>query len=225
MSPESTSNTYDSLRDRLISSEFEPGQRLRSDVLRDDYGVSASNIRELLFRLSTVGLVEFLEQRGFRMPIQSAEVLDDLARTRILLECEGACLSIRYGSVAWEARLIAAHHELKHIETHIGSMQNIIKRSDTGFDELYGLWAKAELNFHRTLIERSQSNILKEYHLQVYYRFRQQLISTDRDFVYIPTNVDQHQGILEAVLERDEVMVKRCIHDHLARHLTISSMD
>lgn len=219
MSPESTANTYESLRDRLISSEFEPGQRLRSDVLREDYDVSASNIRELLFRLSTVGLVDFLEQRGFRMPIQSADVLDDLAKTRVLLECEGACLSIRYGGVAWEARLIAAHHELKHIETHIGSMQDMVKRSDEGFDELYGLWAKAELNFHRTLIEKCHSTILQEYHLQVYYRFRQQLISTDRDFVYIPTNVDQHKGILGAVLERDETLLKQCIHDHLSRHL------
>ena len=108
-------NIYDQLQDRLLCGEFNPGQRLRSDVLRSDYDVSASTIREVLFRLSTFGLVDFIDQRGFRMPEQSTALQHDLTQTRILLECQGACLSIRYGSVAWEARLNAA---TSRIETH-----------------------------------------------------------------------------------------------------------
>ena len=107
---------YEQLRERLISGEFTPGQRLRSEALRQTYNVSASTIREVLFRLSLVGLVDFIEQRGFRMPKQSLALQHDLTQTRIMLECEGACLSIRYGDVAWEARLNAAHHELKHMK-------------------------------------------------------------------------------------------------------------
>lgn len=225
MSTDKQLSTYEHLRNRLIIGEFEPGQRLRSDVLRLDYDVSASSIRELLFRLSTEGLVDFLEQRGFRMPKQSVALEHDLTQTRILLECEGACLSMRYGGVAWEARFSAAHHELKHIETHIGSQLDTLKKSDKGFDELLALWAKAELNFHRTLIDECRSEILKDFHLQVYHRFRQQLITTDKNFIFIPKSVDQHQSILDAVLKRDEELVKKRIRAHLSRHLSKAILD
>ena len=206
-------NIYEKLRDRLVSGEFEAGQRLRSDELKTDYDVSAGTVRELLFRLSSVGLVDFLEQRGFRVPELSKAVQHDLTQTRIMLECEGVCLSIRNGGVAWEARLTAAHHELKHIETHI------IQQSFNGSVELLSLWRNAEMKFHKTLIEECQSELLKEFHENVYHRFRQQLITTDIQFDHVPKNVEQHQKILEAVLTRDEVLVRKLIYKHLSRHL------
>lgn len=204
-------NIYTNLRDRLINGEFDPGQRLRSEQLKQDYRVSASTVREILLRLSAVGLVDFLEQRGFRVPQQSIALQNDLTQTRIMLECEGACLSIQHGGVGWEARLNAAHHELKHIETRIPSAAMN--------DELLALWAQAEFNFHRTLIDECQSEVLKEIHLQVYQRFRQQLITCDKQFAFVPENIAQHKAILDAVLQRDEDLVRRSIHKHLARNL------
>ena len=211
--PSSEQNIYEKLRDRLTSGEFEAGQRLRSDKLKKDYDVSAGTIRELLFRLSSVGLVDFLEQRGFRVPELSKEIQHDLTQTRIMLECEGACLSIRNGGLAWEARLTAAHHELKHIETHIN------QQSFDGSVELLSLWRVAEMKFHKTLIEECRSELIKEFHENVYHRFRQQLITIGRQFDHIPMNVEQHQSILEAVLQRDEDLVRKLIYKHLSRHL------
>ena len=207
-------NIYEKLRDRLVGGEFEAGQRLRSDEIKKDYNVSSGTVRELLFRLSSTGLVDFLEQRGFRVPELSQEVQHDLTQTRIMLECEGACLSIRNGGVAWEARLTAAHHELKHIETHIN------QQSFDGSVELLSLWRAAELKFHKTLIEECKSELLKEFHENVYHRFRQQLITIDRQFDHVPKNVEQHQNILDAVLKRDENLIRKLIYSHLSRHLT-----
>jgi len=221
MSTETT--LYDSLRNRLVSGEFKPEQRLKSDDLRGDYGVSASTIREVLFRLSTVGLVDSFEQRGFRVPEQSTKVSHDLTRMRIMLECEGACLSIRYGGVAWEARLNAAHYELKHIETRVRTAKqsnDLLSNWTEESYELLALWTEAELKFHRMLIEKCGSEVLKDFHLQVYYRFRQQLITCDRKFVFIPANIKQHQKILDAVLDRNEALVNEHIRTHLSRHLT-----
>ena len=204
--------TYEHLRDRLISGEFTPGQRMKYEDLRLDYKLSVSTVRELLFRLSSIGLVDFIEQRGFRVPKETEELRRDLAQSRILLETEGACLSIRYGGVAWESRLNAAHHELKHIESHVSS-------ASAPPEELIPLWSTAELKFHRTLIEECRSEVLQQLHLQVYYRFRQQLISSNKHFGFITENVDQHQGILEAALNHDEDLVSERIYQHLARHL------
>ena len=210
-------NIYESLRDRLTSGEFEAGQRLRSDQLKQDYDVSSGTVREFLFRLSSVGLVDFLEQRGFRVPELSRSVQHDLTQTRILIECEGACLSIRHGGVAWEARLTAAHHELKHIETHLH------QQSFDGSVEVLSLWREAEMKFHKTLIDECQSELIKEFHENIFYRFRQQLITIDRQFDHVPQNVEQHQSILEAVLQRDEALVRQLIYKHLSRHLAPQS--
>lgn len=206
-----TPSLHDILRDRVVNGEFAPGQRLRPEALRKDCDCSASAVREALFRLSTVGLVDFQEQRGFRIPQRSPALQHDLTQFRILLESEGACLSIRNGGVAWEARLTAAHHKLSHIESRIGD--------GMGAPKLLALWTEAELEFHQTLIEACGSDVLKQTHARIYQQFRQQMISSDREFSYIAENVAEHRGILEAALVHDEDLIRQRIHKHLSRNL------
>ncbi|MEP5376242.1 MAG: GntR family transcriptional regulator, partial [Hyphomicrobiales bacterium] len=107
---------YTTLQDRLIFNGFEHGAKLRAELLAKEFGCSASTVREALFRLSTVGLVRFQEQRGFRVTEKSATKLAELTHLRVLLEGEGAVLSIRNGGVSWGARLTAAHYKLSYIE-------------------------------------------------------------------------------------------------------------
>ncbi len=202
---------YVHLQHRLISNDFNFGEKLRAEQLKQDYGCSASTVREALFRLSTEGLVDFQEQRGFRVPEKSALLLSELTHLRILLEAEGAVLSIRYGGVAWEARLTATHHQLSHIEKRI--------HASSDASPLVDLWFYAELEFHQTLLSACGSETLKAMHLQIYFRFRQQLMEADRSFDFISMNIRHHQSILEAALDGDESMTRQKIHDHLARHL------
>ena len=211
MKAEDQKNLYDALHDRVVNGEFPAERRLRPDVFADEYKCSASTIREILFRLSTVGLVDFREQRGFRMPPMSIERKNDLTRFRIVLECEGACLSIRQGGLAWEARLSAAHHKLSHIEAHIPG-----KEADS---EVMALWTLAELEFHQTLIDACGSDILKSTHAVIYQQFRQQMITTDRTFQFLPENVIQHQAILAAALAHDEPAMRDTITAHLLRNV------
>lgn len=203
---------YDQMRDRVVNGEFLPKQRLKSADLADTYRISASSMREILFRLSTVGLVTFQEQRGFRIPAQSDQLQHELTQFRIMLESEGAVLSIRSANIDWESRLMAAHHKLSHIETRITAAP-----TDRA---IVTLWTRAEQEFHQTLIDACGSDVLKQTHEVIYHRFRQQLITKDKQFAFVPENVKQHQSILDAVLARDEDAVRTRIHDHLSRNLT-----
>lgn len=203
---------FDDMRHRLITGEFGYGSKLRAEKLRLDYNCSASTVREVLFRLSTVGLVDFQEQRGFRSPYQSVERQHELTHMRILLESEGACLSIRLGGVEWESRLSAAHHKLSHIETRV--------RSSGDVTPLLGLWSRAEQEFHETLIDSCGSKLLKRTHKVIYEQFRQQLVSAETNFGYFPENIREHQAILDAALERNEDLMRVTVNDHLARNLS-----
>lgn len=203
---------YQTLKSKLISSGFEHNAKLRAEVLREEFGCSASTIREVLFRLSTVGLVSFQEQRGFRVPNRSPQKLIELTHMRVLLEGEGTVLSIRMGGVAWEARLTAVHHQLSHIEKRIHTQGDP--------DDLIDIWSQSEKEFHETLISACGSETLKQMHGLIYAQFRQQLMVSDRHFDFISTNIEHHAAILDAALSGDEDLTRQKIHDHLARHLT-----
>lgn len=203
---------FETLHQQLITNCFAHGAKLRAEVLRGDFGCSASTVREALLRLSTVGLVSFQEQRGFRVPERSPQLLAELTHMRVLLESEGAALSMERGGVAWEAQLTAAHHQLSHIETRI--------HDSADPTELIGLWAHAERGFHETLISACGSDTLKTMHAQVYARFRQQLMVADRSFEFISDNIRHHQQILEAALSGDKAATATKIANHLARHAT-----
>ena len=205
-------NIYLELKRRLTLNEFQHGTKLRAEILRREFDCSASTVRETLFRLATQGLVNFQEQRGFRVPEMSPTKLIELTHMRILLEGEGAVLSIRHGGVGWEARLAAAHHKLSHLEKRIHSLEDS--------SELVDLWFSSETEFHQTLISACGSTTLKQMHGIIYNQFRQQLMQADREFVFISENIKQHNEILEAALESDETLTRKRVHDHLARHLT-----
>jgi DNA-binding GntR family transcriptional regulator len=208
---------YSNLQKRLTSHGFEHGAKLRAEVLREEFSCSASTVREVLFRLSTVGLVDFQEQRGFRVPKRSGEKLIELTHMRVLLESEGCAMSIRQGGVAWEARLTAAHHKLSHIEKRIHASDNS--------DDLVDIWFSSENEFHETLISACGSETLKQMHALIYAQFRQQLMKADRTFTYISENIQQHADILDAALASDEALARKRIHDHLARHLTGTTLN
>ncbi len=202
---------FETLRHRLMTCGFEHGQKVKAEHLRSEFGCSASTIREVLFRLSTLGLVEFREQRGFRVPAKSRHVLHELTHLRVLLEAEGTAMSIRAGGVAWEARLTAAHHQLSHLERRL--------QTATDTTPFVDLWFAAERQFHETLISACGSDSLRMTHHQIYCRFRQQLMEEDRAFDFISGNIQHHQQILDAAMSGDEALTRQKIHDHLARHL------
>ena len=199
------------LRDRLIAGGFEHGAKLRAEVLRCEYDCSASTVREILFRLSQAGLVDFQEQRGFRVPKQSAQMRRELTEMRILLESEGLSRSIQHGGVEWEAQLSGAHHKLSHIESRITTLGEVTTLVD--------LWSQAEREFHQTLLAACGSELLKTTHGLIYDQFRQQLVTAETNYGYYAANIVEHKEILDAALDRDAPLARQKIYDHMARNL------
>lgn len=208
-----TPDIYEDLRVRLMSARFAPGEKLKPAELQGHYGCSANTIRDVLLRLSKVGLVEFEMQKGFRASDSSPEARRDITLFRVLLEREGARLSMQKGGTEWEAGLAAAHHKLSHIETRIARV------GDPGED--MRLWSNAEKEFHFSLISACGSPILIETYSNIYAQFRQQMVSQERDFGedYFRAIIAEHKAILDAALARDEARCDAAIYDHLKRNL------
>ena len=78
--------TYDYLKANILSGHFLPGERLAEEHLAEELGVSRTPVREALHKLEQEGLIEPLESRGFRIPQDSPEEIEDLFDIRTVLE-------------------------------------------------------------------------------------------------------------------------------------------
>lgn len=79
---------YDELARSLMHGAFDAGQVLRMQAVADTLGVSIMPVREALGRLVTENALEVMPNRSMRVPLITAERLDDLARARCLIEGE-----------------------------------------------------------------------------------------------------------------------------------------
>jgi len=98
---------------------LQPNQKLKIEALRRRYGGSNHSMRETLRMLSAEGLVEATAQRGFRVTSATEDDLRDIIMVRAEIEKLALSLAIAHGTVAWEGRVIAAHHALRKAETAV----------------------------------------------------------------------------------------------------------
>ena len=84
---------YTELRRALIGGLFEPGQVLTIRGLADALATSTMPVREAISRLITEKALEALPNRSVRVPPITLERMDDLLRTRILIEGEAIALA------------------------------------------------------------------------------------------------------------------------------------
>lgn len=208
----STPEIYDDLKDQLVTARIAPGSKLKPAALQGRYGCSANTLRDVLLRLTSIGLVDFEMQRGFRARASSRETRADIARFRVLLEQEGAQGSMERGGLRWEAQLSAAHHKLSHIESQIAVSGDIQPHLT--------LWSDAEWEFHETLVSACGSPVLISTYTSVYLQFRQQMVAQERGFDgnYFNAVIAEHQAIVDAALSRNVAACRQAIHDHLQRN-------
>lgn len=195
-SPASSTRTldlYDKLREDLLSGALKPGQKLQMRFLMEAYRAGQTPLREALNRLTSEGLVEAREQRGFLVSPVSRSELQELTMTRCWLEGLALRKSMEAATPAWEEALVVAHHRLSRTPRSLNP-----EKFEDNPD-----WERLHRTFHRTLISQCGSTPLIGFcdHLaDQLYRYRR--VSIRRAF---PSRkvTDEHQAIMTAVMDRE----------------------
>lgn len=78
--------TYEALKYEIISGGFDPGERLTEEHLAEKLGVSRTPVREALHKLELEGLIKPLATRGFCVPKDSVEEVEEIFDIRAILE-------------------------------------------------------------------------------------------------------------------------------------------
>ena len=102
--------------------------------------IGATAIREALSRLTTDGLVEAEDQRGFTVSPVSREELLDLTQTRIEIEQTALRMAVSNGDIEWESDVVSSFHRLSRAEAQPWT------------EETLAAWAVAHRQFHDALI-------------------------------------------------------------------------
>jgi len=172
-----------------------PDQKLKIGDLRQRYGGSNHSMRETLRLLSAEGLVEATAQRGFRVTSATQDDLQDIVFVRLHIEEAGLKLAIELGDVEWEARLVAAHHELRKAEEAVQHNP----------DDMTALqWDEACRKFSATIIEASGSRRLIDLQKKFFdqsRRFRLTMLREGR--LEFAQRVKWQDQLLKSVLARD----------------------
>ncbi|MDP9868322.1 MULTISPECIES: GntR family transcriptional regulator [Streptosporangium] len=199
---------YERLRADILSGRLRPGDRLKFAALSERYGTSASVLREALAKLSAEKLVVETPRRGFRVVPLSTEDLEDLTAVRCDIECMAFRHSIERGDLAWESRLIAAHHTLENTPMTVDGDPELFREE----------WAKAHSHFHVTLFDACGSRRLHELAVSLrdsaeLYRHWSRPIGKDQD----RDIAGEHRRLLEAALARDADTGAARLRAHITR--------
>ena len=198
------------VRGAILSGAIAPGSKLHIQRLSDEFGLSATPMREGLARLVATGLVEALGQRGFRALPISMDDLADIQRMRHMVEVEGLRLSIARGDLQWEQNIVAGLHRLKTLSVVKDNAGIQAHAAEPSFDH-------AHKAFHTALIAACGSRRLLAAHSDLhdqFYRYRLVLrmvprskAATDRD----------HLELARLVLARDFQAASTALHEHIDR--------
>ncbi|SEQ69965.1 transcriptional regulator, GntR family [Streptomyces sp. yr375] len=86
----------DALRDEVLGGRLQPGQEFTVKEIAEQYGVSATPVREALVDLSAQGLLEADQHRGFRVHEYRVEDYRGMVQARSLI-IEGMFLAVHEG--------------------------------------------------------------------------------------------------------------------------------
>jgi DNA-binding GntR family transcriptional regulator len=193
---------YQRIRADIIFGRTPPGQKLRLDRMKAEYGVGVGTLREILSRLTAEGLVIAEGQRGFEVPPVTAQNLRELAGLRLLLESHALAQAFAAGDMEWEGRVVAAHHKL-----------DVIERRMLKGERETELWKRYDGEFHQALISACGSRELMQAHAAAFDKYLRYLMIA---FCFRgETAADEHRRLRDCALARDVGQAVAVLEEHI----------
>lgn len=193
------------LREAVVSGQLEAGSKINLDRARQQFHVSLSPLREALARLISDGLVEFEDNRGYRVASVSLSNLEEITSLREELETYALREAMRVGDFNWEGDVMRALHRLNRTERDASRPETLEK------------WEALHREFHLTLIAGCNKPLLLSFCkvlLNLNDRYRRTFLratSGDRNVSV------EHSEIAQGTVARDVDYACAKLRDHIHR--------
>ncbi len=200
-----TELTYQMIRDKIISGEYQPGDWLRQEQLAQQLEVSYTPIRQALDWLVADGLAEHVSHKGVRLTLINEKEIAEAYSLRLLLDPILA-------RVAAENRSTA---DIKHLQDILEQLEKT-----TTLDDMRD---RRRLNreYHKTISESAIFKTLERLSEIVWNRFPDWMfyegLYKEPDTItkrFARENKD-HREILESIINQNAQLAKDLSIDHI----------
>lgn len=193
---------YDLTKERILDRGYGPGHKLNIEALARELSVSATPVREALGRLTAEGLLVAEPYVGFSVaPMPDRKYFSDLFAFRALVEPWAAA----------QAALNATPALLAELEAALTTMR---KGQLSKTYRAYRTHSEADETFHRALISGANNEAAAKAYADLHVHLHLSRLYIDRDQDTAAT-LAQHQGILDAVRERQPEAAAQQMAEHL----------
>jgi DNA-binding GntR family transcriptional regulator len=196
---------YRLLLSRIISQEFEPGQKLSVPELAEAFRVSRTPVKEAIDRLALEGLVHIVPRKGSFVSDVTPGSIEDLFGVRIMMEQYAAGLAIENATAEDDVR----------IKRYLSDLNKCVSgESYCDFNEFLEL----DTRFHFHFLLLAENQLLVELFNSINHRIRLVRAYQKTSGVALEAQQTQreHEVIVESFLARD----KDALRKNLAAHFT-----
>ncbi|OSP54883.1 GntR family transcriptional regulator [Pseudoruegeria sp. SK021] len=201
------SSIYWRLRNEILDGTRPPSAKLNIRDLCETFSAGLSPVREALNRLSSEGLAQQSDNRGFKVQPVSLLELVDLTQARCWVNEIGVRKSIENGDAQWEETVLLTSHRL--IRT-----PRILPQHNTAPNPK---WAVAHKDFHQSLIAACGSSWMIDTCSRLFdaaerYRNLARVAGVSRS-----DPRDEHHDIMSAVVNRRADQAVDLLNAHFNR--------
>ena len=200
-----TESAFLQLRRDVLQGVHPAGEKLKLELLQEQYGLSSSPLREALHRLAQEGLVRADERRGFRAAPMSAEDIHDITRMRLMMDLPALTESMAAGGDAWESEVVAAFHRLEILESRLSDGPVVLDQD----------WSHRHRQFHMALLSACPSARLLSLSASLFDQAERYRHLSARHRQNARRKSEEHRRLMQAVLKRDAATACAMLEEHI----------
>lgn len=202
-------------KEEIQSKRLTRGDALPSErSLKDQFGISRFSLREGLARLNALGIIKIIHGKGAYvsdkiddkslsdvfLPVFTSpqnDIQQQLFESRFLIETEMAALSSKRRS----------DKDIEYLNACIEQMKKEIENPDA--------FSQADFEFHQRIAISAKNVFLDKMHRVLNQQLKSFLITFSKVQNNCEQAIQEHEGILKAIQDKNESKVRKLIQKHL----------
>jgi DNA-binding GntR family transcriptional regulator len=192
---------YALIKDRILERQFQPGQRIREDLIANEISMSRTPVREAINQLATEGFIVSVPRKGLFCASVSADEFLDFLRVRASLEE----LAVRCCIERIEPE------EVEHLSAILDDYQAALANDD------FRAASTLDTRFHKQIAEYSRNRKLIRFIAEIEDFMRLARAKERPDFggAEKAKSIAQHRAILTCIRDRDADAAAMAIRNNI----------
>jgi len=190
---------YKELKTKIMSGKLLPGSSLVEREISDEYSISRTPVREILWRLASDGLLEQEPSRGYIIRKISLEEIFNIFQSREGIEGMAARLACQKGDDKFFSNIKEIRERIKEIDIERNCQEGVF----------FGR------KLHDLIIVTASNTFLSEFYNKLKDLTALTRNITQKSVLIEKKSKESHLAIINALEERDEEKSEYCMREHL----------